>query len=264
MRTLPRCAVNPEPLILARLEIVQFPQPQRRVMNDPFFEAYDRDQVAYGTEPSSVLASYLAQVGGSGRAIDLGAGAGRDSLALAAAGYDVTSVDLSQRGLQRIEQRAAAAGLAHRISTLLCDVRHVPLEPNSLSAIVATTVLDHIESKDAETLWQRMTNALRPDGFIYCQVHTTDDPGCPSEPGCLRNDPISETAAMVINYFGPNQLVTMATEPKSRLRILRYEERLEWDCTHGPEHLHGKAVLLAVRTGSYPDWYGYPKAFPKR
>jgi hypothetical protein len=38
---------------------------------------------------------------------------------------------------------------------------------------------------------------------------------------------------------------------------------LEWDYTHGPEHLHGKAVLLAVRDGWHPDWYGQPAAFPK-
>ncbi len=232
-------------------------------MSDPFFEAYDRENVAYGTEPSSVLASYLRQVRGSGVAIDLGAGAGRDSLALAAAGFSVTSVDLSVRGLERINERAHDAGVAKQITTLMSDVRNVVLEPESYDAIVATTVLDHIAADEAQTLWGRITRALKPSGFVYCQVHTTDDPGCQREPGCVRRDPISETASAVINYFEANQLAQWAVAPESCLRVLRYEERLEWDQTHGPEHLHGKAVLLAVRSNHYPDWYGYPIAFPR-
>ncbi len=232
-------------------------------MSDLFFEAYDRDDIAYGIEPSQVLVGYLSQVAGGGRAIDLGAGAGRDSLALAAAGYDVTSVDLSERGLERIKERARAAGLAERISTQLNDVREVSMPAGSLDAIVATTVLDHINAAEAQAVWNRMTSALTPRGFIYCQVHTTDDPGCKRPPGCQRADPVSETAAAVIHYFEPNQLVRWATQPDSRLRVLRYEERLEWDTTHGPEHLHGKAVLLAVHADFYPEWYGSPIAFPR-
>lgn len=233
------------------------------LMSNLFFEAYDRENIAYGIEPSSVLASYLEQVRGSGNALDLGAGAGRDSLALAAAGYNVTSVDLSARGLERINERAQEAGCAAQITTCLSDVRNVVLEPDSYDAIVATTVLDHIASDEAKALWSRITRALKPGGFLYCQVHTTDDPGCHRQPGCDRREPISETASAVINYFEANQLAQWAVSPESCLRVLRYEERLEWDQTHGPEHLHGQAVLLAVRANHYPDWYGHPIAFPR-
>ncbi len=232
-------------------------------LSDRFFEAYDRDNVAYGTAPSPLLVSYLQQIEGGGKAIDLGAGAGRDSFALAAAGFHVTCVDTSLRGLQRIEQRALEAGMEHRIATLCCDVRKLELSPNALSAIVATTVLDHIDAAAAEQLWTRMTTALRPGGFIYCQVHTTDDPGCDLAPGCLRDDPISETAGMVVNYFEPNQLASMALGKPANLRVLHYEERLEWDRTHGPDHLHGKAILLAVRPPVATDWYGLNTPFPR-
>jgi len=231
--------------------------------DDPFFEPYDRDEIAYGEQPSAELAEFLRQVRPQGRALDLGAGAGRDSIALARAGLEVTAVDLSQRGLQRVVQRAAKVGLGDQVVTRVADVRDLELSPLSFDAIVATTVLDHIPSADAIELWKKITAALTDHGFLYVQVHTTEDPGCDRSPGRESKAPVSETADAVINYFAPNQLARWATEPDSRLRILRYEERLEWDYTHGSEHQHGKAILLAVRAGWHPEWYGQPPAFPR-
>ncbi|TWU35151.1 class I SAM-dependent methyltransferase [Novipirellula artificiosorum] len=233
-------------------------------MTDPFYEPYDREDVAYGEEPSASLSAYLDQVGGGGKALDLGAGAGRDSIALALAGYHVLSVDLSNRGLERVLQRAVRAGVRDRVETHEIDVRDVELPADSFDVIVATTVLDHISPEDSAVLWRRMTEALTANGMLYVQVHTIEDPGSDQPPGVFSEAPVSETAGAVVNYFSPNQLAMMACDPSSRLRVLRYEERLEWDYTHGPEHLHGKAVLLAVRMGAFPAWYGEPAAFPRR
>ncbi|MGB7343293.1 MAG: class I SAM-dependent methyltransferase [Pirellulaceae bacterium] len=231
---------------------------------DLFFDAYDRDDVAYGEQPSAALAAFLSQATCHGKALDFGAGAGRDTIALAKAGYDVTSIDLSQRGLERIDQRAKAANLQDRVTTQLADIREMTLEPNSYGAIVATTILDHISAPDAAQAWQQITESLTDHGMLYVEVHTTEDPGSELEPGVSSDAPVSETAGAVINYFQPNQLAQWAVAEKSQLRILRYEERLEWDYTHGPEHLHGKAILLAVRSGHHFQWHGQPIAFPKR
>lgn len=233
--------------------------------NDYFFDAYDRDEIAYGMQPSAALDAFLKQSPrNKGVAVDLGAGAGRDTIALAAAGYRVTSVDLSDRGLARIAERAEKYKVADRVETSLCDVREFNFSKNHFDAVIATTVLDHIPASDAVTVWQRMCDSLTEHGMIYVQVHTTEDPGSDQPPGNQRSEPVSETAGAVINYFSPNQLASWAVAPASRLRILRYEERLEWDYTHGPEHQHGKAILLAVREGFHPDWFGQPAAFVRR
>ncbi|TWU22142.1 tellurite resistance protein TehB [Novipirellula galeiformis] len=243
------------------------PQPRqdsRREASDPFFEPYDREQIAYGDEPSAALSAYLEQVPRGGKALDLGAGAGRDTIALAKAGYDVLAVDLSHRGLERIRQRAETEQTRGHVETLAIDVREVPMPENSYDAIVATTVLDHIPLDDAIVLWERMANALTETGILYAQVHTTEDPGSDQSPGKESDAPVSETADAVINYFPPNELARWAVAANRRLRILRYEECLEWDYTHGPEHLHGKAILLATRAGAHPPWYGQPALFPRR
>lgn len=230
---------------------------------DPFFEPYDRDEIAYGDEPSRAIAAFLHQVGSGGVAIDLGAGAGRDTIALAAAGYRVTAVDLSERGLDRIRERAENAGVLHHVSTRQADVREIDMPAKSFDAIIATTVLDHIPAADAKDVWQRMCDALTDRGVLFVEVHTSEDPGSDQYPGRDSDAPVSETAGAVINYFAPNQLVAWAVAASSKLRVLQYEERQEWDYTHGPEHLHGKAILLAVRSDYYPSWLGQTSAFPR-
>ncbi|MEM6980466.1 MAG: class I SAM-dependent methyltransferase [Planctomycetota bacterium] len=231
---------------------------------DFFHDAYNRDDIAYGLDPSGAITEYLRQVGLSGgHALDLGAGAGRDSLALARAGYQVKSVDMSPRGIERIIERASEIGVDDRITPVVADVREIDFPVDTYDAIIATTVLDHIPADDAETVWRQMAASLTHRGVLYVQVHTTEDPGSGQLPGSEIDAPISETADAVINYFQPNQLVSWACHPEADLRVLRYEERREWDETHGDPHQHGKAILLAVRSGHFPDWYGQPPAFPK-
>lgn len=236
----------------------------RTATDDPFYEPYDRNDIAYGEIPSAPLAAYLRQVDVRGEALDLGAGAGRDTLALAKAGFHVTAVDLSQRGADRIAQRALKSGVADKVTTRVADVCDHEIAADAFDAICATTVLDHVPADASKAIWKRMTRGLRRGGVLYVEVHSTEDPGSNVSPGLESDAPASETADAVINYFAPNQLACWAVEPTSQLRVLRYEERLEWDYTHGPEHLHGKAILLAVKAGAHPPWYGSPAAFPRR
>ncbi|WP_153557844.1 class I SAM-dependent methyltransferase [Roseimaritima sediminicola] len=231
--------------------------------DDPFYDVYDREQPAYGMTPSAELAAYLRQCHPAGRALDLGAGGGRDTLELARAGLQVVAIDRSQRGLDLVMRRAEASGLAARVTTQAMDVQDCQLEPNAYRVIVATTVLDHIPMPASRRLWQQMVAALQERGAMYVEVHTSDDPGSSYGAGAQRQGPVSETASHVINHFPPNRLLQMAIETPG-LRVLRYEERAEWDYTHGPEHLHAKAVLLATKATLSPDWYGYPAAFTRR
>ncbi|XZE56443.1 class I SAM-dependent methyltransferase [Planctomycetaceae bacterium SH139] len=229
---------------------------------DPFHDFYDREQPAYGLKPSSELDQYLAQCKPRGRALDLGAGAGRDTLALARAGLEVTSVDLSAQGLRLIGLRADESGFGARVTTEHCDVREFDFPTEHYEVIVATTVLDHLPPPDANVVWEKILGALTPTGTLYLEVHTTDDPGCDGCTSTSPQAPVSETAQWVINYYARGQLLHMAAA-SGKLRVLRYEERYEWDYTHGPEHKHAKAILLATTAAADPAWYGHPAAFPR-
>jgi SAM-dependent methyltransferase len=75
------------------------------------------------TEPTAFVASFLPQLSGPGRALDIAAGSGRNSLALAQRGFQVDAVDISWQGLYLGRQRALAVGLtAAHIRFMVADV----------------------------------------------------------------------------------------------------------------------------------------------
>ncbi len=230
---------------------------------DLFIDLYQRQMPGYGLRPSGELLSYLQQVRPTGEAWDLGAGAGRNALTLAQAGLQVKAFDLSPTGIERLNQLAVELSLSRAIEAQVADIRELDFPIGALSVVVATTVLDHIPAGDSLAVWERIERSLARDGFVYAEVHTTEDPGCPRYPGVLSGLPVSETASAVQHYFEPGELLEMATKSK-RLRVLCYQERQEWDYTHGPAHHHGKAILCAVPRQSFPAWYGHPPTFPRR
>jgi len=241
--------------------------------DDPFAALYDRDDPAYGLEPSPELEAYLRQCppptggpGGRPRALDLGAGAGRDTLLLARLGMDVLAVDGSATGLRRLREQAAAEGLGSRVVAEAGDVRDVGrwARPGGYAAIAATTILDHLPPADLAAIWPPLVSSLAEAGVLYVEVHTREDPGAhtaASAPG-----PASESADQVEHHFGANELLRLAADRGpgggDGLRVLRYEERREWDTTHGRPHRHGKAALLAVRGDARPAYYGHPAVHP--
>jgi cyclopropane fatty-acyl-phospholipid synthase-like methyltransferase len=220
-----------------------------------FSRVYRADATTYGAAPSFEVMHFIDQcLAGVGmRALDLGTGPGRNALALARRGFDVTAVDVAKAGLQALEAEAAREGLEDRVHGRVADIRTLPYDRGSFEVIVAATVLDHIPREDASRLLPSLFEALSANGVIYIEVHTTEDPGSPVGAGRRSDAPVSETAGAIRHYFAPNELLRLVA---GRVRVIRYEERIEWDETHGRHHEHGKAVLVGVRQGSHPRYFG--------
>ncbi len=220
-----------------------------------FDELYQREGAAYGTAPSPELVAFFDQCPLMGEALDLGAGHGRDALALARRGLTVTAIDSSSEGIARLRKAAEEEGLGERIDAQVRDVRDLQWSTNAYRAIVAATVLDHLPREDLDAVWNAMVSALSCPGMLFVEVHTTEDPASPVGAGAASDAPISESAVHVKHYFRPNELLTLVWP---RLRVCRYEERREWDQTHGAPHKHGKASLIAVPRDGRPPFYGLP------
>lgn len=90
-------------------------------------------------EPSAVLRSLERLIAGSGQALDVAGGAGRNAIWLAQRGWNVTIADVSPRGLELATERAAEAGL--NITGLRTDLEDAPFPAGPWDLILSVCYL---------------------------------------------------------------------------------------------------------------------------
>jgi cyclopropane fatty-acyl-phospholipid synthase-like methyltransferase len=230
------------------------PQTDPKHQAERFDRVYHNDDQTYGTAPSQELIRFVDQcVHSKSRALDLAAGLGRDTLALAQRGLHVTAVDVAEEGLRHLMEQARQLDVADHVSVVIQDMAAFEYPTKAFEVIVATTAFDHIERDKFRAVLPKIAAALTRTGVLYAEVHTTEDPGSPTGFGHELQAPISETADAIAHYFEPNELLNILCK---HLRIVHYEERREWDRTHGRPHAHGKAIALAVPKDAHPPYWG--------
>lgn len=174
------------------------------------------------------------------RALDIGAGEGRNSVYLASRGFDVVAVEPSVVGARVIEERARDAGVS--LSVVNADFLDAAAGLGKFSFVVSLTTLEHMNPEDIPGAVEAVKEALEPGGYVYVLAFTVDDPGYRGE-----EERASECAAFVRHYFEREELLELF-EPG--MEILGYTEYVKRDDSHGPLHYHGKAKLLARRPGA--------------
>ena len=113
-----------------------------------------------------------------GRALDVAAGTGRNSIALAREGWRVVAVDFSLAGLRGLREIAQRDKL--NIVTMIADLEEsLPFRPNTFDAILNVSYLDR-------TLIPALKSALRPRGAILFDTFLNDEADQASH-GHLRN-----------------------------------------------------------------------------
>ena len=93
-----------------------------------------------GSAPNAVLMRFAeleAVRSPAGRALDLGCGAGRNAVPLAAFGWDVLGLDLSWPMLVAASARGAEAGLEDRLAWALAPMDRIPLADRTVDLIIA-------------------------------------------------------------------------------------------------------------------------------
>jgi SAM-dependent methyltransferase len=111
--------------------------------------------------PSAFVASQLGALPVTGRALDVAGGAGRDAVALARHGLDVTVVDVSDAGLERAGEHAIAAGVGLHLVRADLDDEALPVGPWDV------IVVNHFLCR---ALWPALSAALAPGGrLLLCQ-----------------------------------------------------------------------------------------------
>ena len=97
--------------------------------------------------------------------VDLGAGTGFVTTALAPLVSSVLAVDISTSMSASLAERAARDGLRN-VSTEVSDLREFQLEPASVDLVVSSYALHHLVDPDKRALVARAAGWLRPGGRL--------------------------------------------------------------------------------------------------
>lgn len=120
----------------------------------------------WGLEPNQFVAAELADLA-LGRALDLGAGQGRNAVWLAKQGHTVTAVDLSEVAIGRIHELAAAEGVA--VDALVADLSQWEPEPGAYDLVVLSYLQVSPELRRRVDALAR--SALAPGGVVFLVAH---------------------------------------------------------------------------------------------
>lgn len=175
----------------------------RSGMSSTFWDQrYSGDELAYGSAPNEFLSAMLDRLPNAGRALDIGAGEGRNALFLASRGLDVLAVDQSAVGMQKAQRLASERGLALRVQA--ADLRDFEAEPNSLDVI--SSIFVHLPGALRASVHQRVATWLKPGGVFLLEAYAPDqlerETGGPKDPSMLAslNELLGELDGLVIEH----------------------------------------------------------------
>jgi SAM-dependent methyltransferase len=147
-------------------------------------ERYDASDLVWSAQPNRTFADEVADLQ-PGRALDLGAGEGRNTIWLAQQGWTATAVDFSDVALDKAGKLAEANEA--EIDTVVADITSwVP--PTEAYDLVAVIYL-HLPAQQRRIVHQRAAASLAPGGTLVVLGHDTtnltDGHGGPQDPDVL-------------------------------------------------------------------------------
>ena len=138
-------------------------------------ELYDEQYLRYREDLGFYLR--LAEDYGS-PVLELGAGTGRVTAALAEAGVKVVGVELSAKMLEKARARLAEANLSERVTLHQGDMREVRLEPTFPVVIAPFNTLMHAYTlAEQDATLQTVRHHLAPGGVFACDLYTPNFTG---------------------------------------------------------------------------------------
>lgn len=125
---------------------------------------YDTGNYIFGKRPIKFLVDNVHLLP-KGKALDLAMGEGRNGVFLAIQGYDVTGLDISEKGLQKAHQLAEANNV--KITTRVVDLENHTLEKNAYDLVICTYYMQR-------DLFRQMKEALKPGGMVLVETYNFD------------------------------------------------------------------------------------------
>jgi ubiquinone/menaquinone biosynthesis C-methylase UbiE len=131
----------------------------------------------FKTSPNAFLVEAMKTIKPGGRALDVGAGMGRNAVHLAKLGWDVTGIDLSGQGLAVMRSDAEKAGL--RVRTVKTSYEDYDFGKEQWDLVAM--ILSWAPVEDPAFL-SRLKGSVRPGGHVVFE-HVLQRPEDPFPPG---------------------------------------------------------------------------------
>jgi len=150
-------------------------------------ERYSATGFVWATGPNQFVEAELAGLA-PGRAIDLAAGEGRNTVWLAERGWRVTAVDFSRVGLDKGRALSATRGVpGERVDWIVADLCDYRPEPGGYDLVLIAYL--QVGQKARATVLNRAAAALAPGGTAFVVAHDltnlSDGTGGPQDPEVL-------------------------------------------------------------------------------
>lgn len=123
---------------------------------------YSSEPDLWTKEPNGPLAQFAGELE-PGRALDIGAGDGRNAIWLATRGWAVTAIDLSAVALERAAERAAARDA--QLECIVADWHEHDFGEAAFELVVVSFM--HQQPDEREALFARVRRALVPGGHVF-------------------------------------------------------------------------------------------------
>lgn len=154
----------------------------------------------YGLTRTHSEVVHAATIVAPGKTLDLGCGNGRNSLYLAANGFDVTAWDKNPNSIQNLENIRREEGLEN-LHSAIQDLNNLSFD-GEYDFILSTVVLMFLEAKTIPGLIANMQRCTKPGGYnlIVAAMDTEDYP-------CTVGFPFAFKPQELSNYYAGWELL---------------------------------------------------------
>lgn len=130
-------------------------------------ERYNSDEYYYGTEPNDFLKAEAHRIAPGGNVLCLAEGEGRNAVYLATLGFQVTAMDGSSIGLEKLQRLAASRGV--EVRTVVADLADFSIEPETYDAIIS--IWCHLPETLRQKVHQRSARGLKKNGLFILEAY---------------------------------------------------------------------------------------------
>jgi len=111
---------------------------------------------------------------GTQKILDLGCGAGRNSIYLAKEGFDVVGADISRSALKKTKAWSRTEG-TQNVAILQASMAQLPFIKHAFHAVVSVSVIHHALKKDIHETMREIRRTLKDDGMFIANLLSTKD-----------------------------------------------------------------------------------------